>query len=760
MKRSVQSDSVLRALEATTLLGLAAVDREGRQIYVSPGFCALLGYDDSELLGANAPFPYWPPEEEAAIRAAFEQTIRGEAPPDGFQLRFARKGGSRIDVRVLISTLDDGWLAVVVEAERARLEQEREQRVRLHAILEQLPTAVMIANANGDVTYTNPAAEKVFGGSIPSPGEAAKYEQTFKVWRPDGTRLPSTEFPLVRGLHGEHVSGEEVEFERPDGSRATVRANAGPLLDAGGNFAGAVTAYYDVTELKRAQEDRERERKRLHLMFLQAPVALAIFRGAEHRYELANPGYEEMVGRTGLAGRTVAEAFPELPRDHLVFAALDRAFRGETVPIQEMNIPLRRHGHDEVRDAWFNFVLQPLREPDGSVSGSMAIGVEVTEQVEARRHLEGLRAEAEAANRSKDEFLAMLGHELRNPLAPIVTALQLLQARNVGGIERERALIERQVRHLLRLVDDLLDVARVARGRVDLRKRVVEVQDVVSSAVELASPLLEERGHELDVAVEPELRVEGDPARLAQIVANLLTNAAKYTSERGHVEVRAARVGEEARIDVSDDGIGIAPDLLPRIFELFVQGNRGLDRSQGGLGLGLPIVHSLVALHGGRVEAHSDGPGRGSRFTVWLPASEGEVASAAEPIRAAPRAASRSHRVLIVDDNADAALLLGEAVALFGHDVRTAHDGPSALRVAEAFAPDVALVDIGLPLMDGFEVARRLRALPGLTGLRMIAVTGYGQPADRERSRAAGFDVHLVKPVDLDTIEALLSEPG
>jgi PAS domain S-box-containing protein len=888
--------SILQALEATTLVGLAAVDGEGRQTYVSAGFCAMVGYDARELIGVKAPFAYWPPEEMDAIRAAMGHTLHGDAPRDGFHLRFARKDATRIDVRLIISALDgDGWLALVLdvtrsaameeklrrserllaeaqriahvgswewdvasdriwwsdemyrvyglepgstgvdyqaylsrlppedrvsmqrivaraaetgepfetehravlpdgsvrtvlargaveqdaagrvvrmagtgqditeikrlEVERARLQRAHDERLRLHAILEQLPAGVMIADAAGRLTYSNRAAESIFGGSIPSPDQARAYAEAFTAWRPDGTRLPSEEFPLVRALSGRSVSGEEVDFQRPDGLRATIRANASPLRDEAGNVAGAVTAYYDVTELKRAQEDRERDRQRLHLTFLQAPVALAIFRGPEHRFELANPRYEEMVGRTGLSGRTVREAFPELPHDHVVFAALDRAFgTGERVSIQEMDVPLRRFGRDEPRDAWFNFVLEPLRDADGTVSGSMVVAAEVTEQVEARRNVEALRTQAEAANRTKDEFLAILGHELRNPLAPIVTALQLLRARDVPDIERERALIERQVRHLLRLVDDLLDVARVARGGVDLRKRGVEIQEVVSAAVELASPLLEEKGHRLEVDLEPGLAVFGDPARLTQVVANLLTNAAKYTNPRGRISVRAAREAGEAVIEVSDEGIGIAPDLLPRIFELFVQGGRGLDRRQGGLGLGLPIVKSLTALHGGRVEARSAGLGKGSSFIVGLPAMAGEVRGTVEAPPPVRPAAGPRHRVLIVDDNADAAMMLGEAVSSFGHDVRTTLDGPSALDVAPSFAPDVALLDLGLPVMDGFELARRLRAVPGLSDLRLVAVTGYGQRVDRDRSREAGFDVHLVKPVDLDEIASLLHE--
>jgi signal transduction histidine kinase len=259
-----------------------------------------------------------------------------------------------------------------------------------------------------------------------------------------------------------------VQFDRRDGGRAYVRASAGPLRDHEGRITGAVTTLFDITELRRVRAENDRERKRLRLTFQQAPVAFAVFRGPEHRYEIANPRYEQMVGRSGLAGKAAREAFPELPSDHPVFQSLDRAYGGESMAVTEMKVPLRRGAALAAEDAWFNYALEPLRTPDGAVLGSMVVAIEVTEQVQGRLKLEALRAQAEAANRAKDQFLAILGHELRNPLAPILTALQLLRSRGLAGGEREREVIERQVQHLKTLVDDLLDVARVARGNIEL----------------------------------------------------------------------------------------------------------------------------------------------------------------------------------------------------------------------------------------------------------------------------------------------------
>ncbi len=377
--------------------------------------------------------------------------------------------------------------------------------------------------------------------------------------------------------------------------------------------------------------------------------------------------------------------------------------------------------------------------------------VDLTSEHEAREA-------AENASRAKDEFLAMLGHELRNPLSPIMTSLELMRQRAPDSLTREREVVERQVQHMLRLVDDLLEVSRIARGRIELRRRRIELAEVVAAAIEIASPLLEERRHHLACNVPPRgLVVDGDPARLTQVLANILSNAAKYTDPGGRVRISAERSGERATVRVSDSGAGIAPELLPVVFDLFVQGGRTIDRSQGGIGLGLSIVKSLVALHGGTVSASSQGVGRGSEFVVTLPL----VAADAPVVRAAgttppPSAPARQPRnILVVDDNQDAAELIAEALAAAGHDVRTAFDGPAALAISQDFGPDVVFLDIGLPVMDGYEVARRMRA--GGKPMTLVAITGYGQESDRKRALAAGFDSHLVKPVPIDVTLAIAS---
>jgi PAS domain S-box-containing protein len=374
------------------------------------------------------------------------------------------------------------------------------------------------------------------------------------------------------------------------------------------------------------------------------------------------------------------------------------------------------------------------------------LSAQAVARVQLMRQAERARAEAEAASRHKDEFLAMLGHELRNPLAPMLTALELMKLRGVTALERERAILSRQVHHMMRLVDDLLDVARITRGQIELKRERVEVAALINEAIETASPLLEAREHHVAVDVRAGLWVDGDRARLVQIFGNLVTNAAKYTDRGGRIQVSGVGDGDWVAVSVHDNGIGIAPELQPRVFDLFVQGTRGQDRAEGGLGIGLSLVRSLTLLHGGTV-ALSSSAERGTELTVRLPAAEAEVAV---PAAAAAAHNASARRVLVVDDNTDAAELLAVALVDAGHEVRVAHDGPEALVLAAEFAFDVALLDLGLPAMDGIELGERLRA-SGRRG-RLVAVTGYGQECDRARTAAAGFDAHLVKPVSLDTV--------
>ena len=495
----------------------------------------------------------------------------------------------------------------------------------------------------------------------------------------------------------------------------------------------------------------EAHARRLAGIFENAPVGVALLTGPQHVFEFANQAYLTMVGRRPLSGKPVREALPEL-NGQGVYELLDGVHATGQPHIGRSLRLLIDRGAPEPVETFFDFVYQPMLTEDGAVAGIAVVCFEVTELVLARR-------QAESANRAKDEFLAMLGHELRNPLAPILTALQLMNLRGLQGAERERAIIERQVKHVVGLVDDLLDISRITRGKVQLRTETIALADVVAKAIEMTSPAVEERRHTLVVDVPPGLTLEGDSARLAQVVANLLTNAAKYTDPGGRIHVTAEEQAGGLALRVVDNGHGIAADVLPQVFDLFVQERQDLGRARGGLGIGLAIVRSLVQAHGGTVEASSAGPGLGSSFTITLPGRlrlEGAGASAAAAPAPVQRGAGQGARILIVDDNRDAAALLADSLRALGHTIEVAHDGPSALAVAAAFQPTVALLDLGLPVMDGFELGERLRADESLRGVVLIAVTGYAQEADRQRTAAAGFSAHMVKPVDVIQVDALL----
>jgi PAS domain S-box-containing protein len=410
---------------------------------------------------------------------------------------------------------------------------------------------------------------------------------------------------------------------------------------------------------------------------------------------------------------------------------------------------------------WATVIIAALRDEQGRAMGFATATRDLTERLRAEQeHVRLVRVQE--SERRKDEFLAIMGHELRNPLAPMVSALELIKLRGGRHCEREFAVIDRQLQHMRHLVGDLLDVARALRGEIRLTPTVVEVGEVVANALERALPLIEAKNHRLTVQAPARgLLVNVDPERMSQVFGNLLSNAARYTNPGGEIRVAAARRSDQIEVTIEDTGIGIAPELMPRIFELFAQGEQGMDRQHGGLGIGLAIVRRMVDEHGGRVEAVSEGVGRGSRFIVRLPRVEGEAISQAPPASSMPPPDVVPKRVLVVDDNEDASAMLSALLAAFGHETRVAVDGLHALEIAHEFEPDIVLLDIGLPGLDGFHVARRLRKIPGCEQIPIVAITGYAAESDRERALRSGFSDHMAKPVDLDALKrAVEMAPG
>lgn len=507
-----------------------------------------------------------------------------------------------------------------------------------------------------------------------------------------------------------------------------------------------------VLAMLRAEAHAE-EAKGLHLL-LDSVEGYAIYLlDCAGNVATWNAGAERVLGHTKdeVVGRHIAIFHSAEERSS---GKIDRALRAAERDgrIEDEGFCVRRDGSR----FWANIVLTALRDRSGKLVGYGSVTRDLTERVRMDLEREE-RVRAEEAARRKDEFLAIMGHELRNPLAPMVSALHLLKQRSDSSSERELAVLDRQVHHMMRLVDDLLDVTRLLRDGLPLSKRVVEIAELVQSSVDVASPRIVAKGQRLEIDVPARgLLVDVDPARIVQVIGNLLTNAAKFTNEGGAIHVRSFIEGRHVRIDVEDTGIGIAPELVSRVFELFTQGVQGIERHLGGLGVGLAVAQRLVEMHGGQIEVNSEGHGLGSRFTLRLPKAENVPASAerVEPVLSPPSASPK--RVLVVDDNVDSNDMMAAVLEQLGHDVRTAVDGPNALECIVAFEPDVVFLDIGLPGMSGLEVARRTRQLPGCTAIPIVAVSGYAAEADRKEAFAAGFSDHIAKPILPGRIEAVV----
>ena len=754
-------------------------DLEGQITSWNPAAERMYGFGAAEAIGQSIGLviPCGREDEEADV---VRRVRNGErvAPFDTIR---QHKSGAPIDVALTVSPIRNREGRIVGASkvtrdigERKRLEaRERESEHLFRALANSIANLAWMARPDGWIYWYN---DQWYGytGTTPADMEGWGWECVH-----DPAALPAVKKQWQDSI----ASGTPFEMVFPlrggDGQFRRFVTRVNPVRDSQGhvvhwfgtntdveNELRATEANAELRERERlAREEAELQKRLLHSLFMQAPTLIAVLRGPDHRIELANARICEAWGRTEaeIINRPLLDALPEV-RDQVFPSLLDEVYRSGTPYVgQETPASLMRKG-GSIETVYFNFVYSPFRGVDGEIEGIFAIASDVTDQVLARNQVNQLREAAEAANRAKDEFLAMLGHELRNPLSPILTALQLMRLRGTVGAERERTVIERQVTHLTRLVDDLLDVSRIARGKVELKQELIEVAEVVAKAVEMTSPLLEQRMHTLDLQVPRSgLPLRGDATRLSQVVSNLLTNAAKYTPAGGHITVRGSEEQGQVVLRVRDTGIGIAADALAHVFDLFVQERQALDRSHGGLGLGLTIVRNLVEHHGGTVSASSEGRGAGSEFVVRLPKAAVTEQSASPHVANAQagvpvEASAQALRVLVVDDNTDAADMLAAVLSAKGYQTRVAHDGPAALLTAEKFRPAIAFLDLGLPVMDGYELATRLHEIPELRNLRLIAVTGYGQESDRRKTRQAGFHHHLVKPVDLQAVDEVLTE--
>jgi signal transduction histidine kinase len=529
-----------------------------------------------------------------------------------------------------------------------------------------------------------------------------------------------------------------------DGSYRRFFTQVAPLKSASGRIVQWFGTNTDVTPLEQAEQAARESGRRLREALLAANMAAWNWDLESGRAEFSDNA-PSVFGDAYAAGVNWDFLRPE-DRARLAGMAAEAAACQDSFRC-EIELP----GEDG-QPRWFEIRGRSANRAS-MPRGMSGVALDVSE----RRRAENALLQAD---QRKDEFLAMLAHELRNPLAPISSAvkvMELLITDPAPAVQKAREVIDRQARHLSRLVDDLLDVSRISTGKIVLRGEDVDAATMVSRAIEMNRPLLDARGHQLVTrGLDRRETLHGDPTRLTQIIGNLINNAAKYTEAGGIITISLEREREWVLIRVADNGIGISPQVLPHVFNLFLQAERSLDRSLGGLGIGLSVVQRLTELHGGQVEARSAGERMGSEFIVRLPAvgERGEAPGLAAK-GAAPAKSAR--RILVVDDNRDAVDSLAMMLKLSGNDVEVAYEGESALRIAQSFRPDAVVLDIGLPGMDGYEVARRLRRMAETAGALVVAVTGYGQKEDRERAHAAGFDHHLVKPIEADMLLSLLS---
>ena len=734
-----------------------ATDTAGRVTFLNPVAESLTGWPVQEATSRPLTDVFHivneatrSPVENPALRALAQGVVVGLA---NHTILIARDGTERpIDDSAAPIRADGGVGGAVLVfrdiTERHRAESELRQSEERYRVLVNT-TSDVVYRMSADWSVMNPLDGR---GLVPSASGPTRDWIHINV--------PAFEHPRVwdainRAIESKSTFELEHQVNRPDGTLGWTLSRAVPILDADGNIVEWFGTARDVTDQKLAREELARvtaesdRLRRLYEAILSATPDFVYVFSLDHRVLYANDALIRMWGRghDGAIGKTFLEIGYEPWHAEMHDREIDQV-RATKQPIRG-EVPFNgTHGR-----RIYDYIFVPVIGADGEVEAVAGTTRDVTER-------KGMEDAIKEADRKKDDFIALLAHELRNPLAPIRNGLQVIRmSKDRTTRDRSQRMMDRQLTHMVRLIDDLLDVSRIGRNKMELRRVRVSLADVVGSAVETARPVIEEAGHEMTVVL-PQYPVflDADLTRLSQVFSNLLTNSAKYTERGGKIRLSAEPRDGGVSVSVRDTGIGIPAEALPRIFNMFSQVDRPTERSAGGLGIGLALVKGLVEMHGGTVTARSEGQGRGSEFIVALPmlAYVSEIAEAASGETASGPGVKR--RVLVVDDNRDGAESLSEMLLLFGHEVRTAHDGLEAVEAAEQWRPEVILMDLGMPKLNGLEATQRIRAKAWGREVAIIALTGWGQDADRERSRAAGCDGHLVKPVNLPDLEKVLEQ--
>jgi PAS domain S-box-containing protein len=754
--REAASREVLRVTLRSIGDAVIATDVAGKVTYLNAAAEGVTGWSESDAIGQPlaAVFPIAnertrEPVPNPAERALREGVVVGLANHtvlirrDGTVCPIDDSAAPIRDERGIVS----GCVLIFRDVtEQRQLEREKHSQLltarRLASIVESSEVAIVGKRLDGTIESWNAAAEGLFGYTA----EEAIGRHISLVIPPE--RLAEEDRIIATLREGRRIEHFETERLRADGRRVTVSLTVSPIKDAAGTVIGASKIARDITRERQA----EAERNRLVALIESSTDFIGI-------YDL--DGVPVFINRAGLelvgldefdAARRVTAwefFFPEdQARIRELFAAALQRGRGE------MEVRFRHFKTGEAR--WMAYKVLALTDDGGKPLAVGTVSQDITHRKELEDNLRKLATQLSATDKRKDEFLATLAHELRGPLAPLANVLELWKrSGNRQQLQQARETMGRQLGQLVRLVDDLLDLSRITHDRLELRKARVELKSIIEHAVDACRPSIDKRQQRLSVTLPASpCPLHADVARLAQVFANLLNNSSKYTDSGGEISLTARRDGSAVTVSVRDTGIGIPADKLERVFDMFTQVGSALDRSQGGLGIGLTLVKRLVGLHDGSVEARSAGPGKGSEFVVRLPVDEAEPAA---PEATAPQTKTRRRKILVVDDNTDTADSMSKLLQLAGHASVAVHDGASALEAVEKHEPEVVLLDIGLPTMDGHEVCRRLRALPRGKELVVIAVTGWGQGDEQRKWQDAGFDAHLVKPARLEALTALLS---
>jgi PAS domain S-box-containing protein len=780
-------DDAIRHLDEQDDIVGAATGMLREHLHVDQCICALIDHPNGRVedlmaclrsaLGpafAHPDDPVWPVvvrDVEADVR--FRQVVQSCL---GLGIRAAvcvpvRKGGQLAGYVVLAHSVPRQWRenevalsAAVAERcwagiERARMSRElrsAEQRIRashdyLRLLINSSEEGFYSVDRDGVTIMCNAAFLKMLGFEREEDAVGKKLHGVIHHLHPDGSHYDVCDCPIYQAAQfGTPAHIEDELFFRLDGSGFPVEYRARPVWQDG-ELQGAVCTFVDLTERRKTEQALQQSEAHLQSLFAQTGAGISetdlsgrLFRMNERFCDIVGRSREEL-----LTMRMHEFTHPDdLARNLPLFEQ-----------VVTIGVPFeieKRYVRPDGRIVWVNNTVSPVRSSDGgAVDSILAISVDISER---KRVEEALRE----ADRRKDEFLAMLAHELRNPMAPIRAAADLMEVTQLepARLKRTSQIIARQVKHMTGLVDDLLDVSRVTRGLIKLEQADLDVKQVINDALEQVRPLIEEKRHHLTVDLDPApAHVLGDQKRLVQILTNLLNNATKYTPAGGNIHVTMQASEEAVRLHVADNGVGIPADLQPRIFDLFAQAERSPDRSQGGLGIGLALVKSLVELHGGSVRCESEGAGKGSDFTVTLPRIARDAGHpAGRDEDSLKMSALNQRRILIVDDNVDAAQILAMLLEAAGHEVVVEHGSKHALERVKSWTPDVCILDIGLPEIDGNELARLLRSRDATAATVLIALTGYGHEQDRKQALEAGFDHFLVKPADAATVLDLVSK--